>query len=283
VIELVPYLILPLCALLAVAVIALLQRGEELDDQGLLMAFVAVFSMSLLGCYGLLQTQWLLFKLDPRLQQVAVLQAHPVMQVLERYYVGGNQPLIDAMLAEVAAGTAIPEAMQKARPALALLGRDRLGFADEQARIAWGQAELQALRELKQHGVSQCAALAGSQSDRKGLLVLGSQLSTTYSEQFQQAFVAVLTTADAGMSRQGTPPSANIDLQQLQARYRELRVPLVQQYGMAVVDYLERRRFETMAPFADEQVLCDFRIAQLAAILKEPPAMASRMLDSTLR
>ena len=159
-IEWLPILIFPLCALVAVLVIALLQRGRELDDQGLLIAFSVLFSLTLLVCFGLLRTQVVQMTLDPVLKQASNLQAHPVFVALEKYYPNDVQSPRESILADLANGLSVEQALQKARPKLAKLGRDRLGFAGEQARIAWGQAELQALRELKALDVNACAALA---------------------------------------------------------------------------------------------------------------------------
>ncbi len=282
-IEWLPILIFPLCGLVAVVVITLVQRGRELDDQGLLISFAVVFSLALLGCFGLLRTQWVQEKLDPALKQATDLHAHPAFIALETYYPNDVQSPRDAILADLAAGASVTQALQKARPKLAKLGRDRLGFASEQARIGWGQAELQALRELKVRDVNDCAALAGSQGDYSGFSVLGSGLSAENHQLFEAAFVQVLTTADAGMRRELPPPSQNLELGQVQARYVELRAPLAQRYGEEVINYLERRRFEIVAPYTNAQVLCDFRTAQLETILKEPPAMAARLLDSAMR
>ena len=139
------------------------------------------------------------------------------------------------------------------------------------------------MRELKALDVNACAALAGSQSDYNGFSVLSSGLSADNYQQFESAFVEVLTSADAGMRRELPPPSQNLELGQVQARYRELREPLAQRYGEEVINYLERRRFEIVAPYSNNQVLCDFRTAQLETILKEPPAMAARLLDAAMR
>jgi hypothetical protein len=282
-IEWLPILIFPICALVAVVVIALVQRGAELDDRGLLVSFAVLFSLTLLLVFGLLRTQWVQGKLDPTIELAAQLQAHPVIQALTRFHGDDNLALSAAMLGEMDRGMPISEVLQKARPALARIGQERLGFADENARIAWGKAELQALRELKRRDVQACAALALNQSEPKGYLALASGLSAENQQTFEQAFVAVLTSADAGMRREGTPPSQNIDFDQLQQRYREIRKPLVQRHGEAVAEYLERRRFEALPTFSDTRVLCEYRIDQLDAILREPPAMAARLLDAAMR
>jgi hypothetical protein len=282
-IEWLPILIFPICALVAVVVIALVQRGAELDDRGLLLSFAVLFSITLLLVFGLLRTQWVQGKLDPTIELAAQLEAHPVIQALTRFHGDDNLALTTAMLAEMDRGMPISEALQKARPALARIGQERLGFADENARIAWGRAELQALRELKRRSVQACAALALNQSDPKGYLELAAGLSAENQQAFELAFVAVLTSADADMRREGTPPSQNIDLNQLQQRYREIRKPLVQRHGEAVAGYLERRRFEQLPTFSDTRALCEYRIDQLDAILREPPAMSARMLDAAMR
>lgn len=282
-IEWLPILIFPACALVAVVVIALVQRGAELDDRGLLVSFAVLFSLALLLTLGLLRTPAVQGKLDPTLELAAQLQAHPLVQALDQFHADDSMRLRSTMLAEMDNGKSMSEALANARPALSLIAKDRLGFADEAARIAWGKTELQALRELRRREMQLCATLALSQSEARSYLPLASGMSPDNQQQFETAFVAILTSADAGMRREGKPPSQNIDLGQLQMRYREVRKPLVQRYGDEVANFLERRRFEQLPPFSDARVLCEFRIDQLDAILREPPAMAARMLDATMR
>lgn len=282
-IEWLPILIFPACALVAVVVIAVVQRGAELDDRGLLMSFAVLFSIALLLVFGVLRTQWGQGKLDPTIELAAQLEAHPVIQALTRFHGDDNLALSTAMLAEMDRGLSISQVLEKVRPALARIGQERLGFADEAAHIAWGKVELQALRELRRRDVQACAALALNQSEPKGYLALASGMSAENQQAFEQAFVAVLESADAGMRREGKPPSQDISLDQLQRRYGEIRKPLTQRHGEQVADYLARRRFEALPTFSDTGVLCDYRIDQLDAILREPPAMAARMLDAAMR
>lgn len=282
-IESLPYLIFPACALVAVVVIALVQRGAELDDRGLLVSFAVLFSLALLLTVGLLRTPSVQGKLDPTIELAAQLQAHPLVQALDTFHADDSVALRTAMLAEMDRGKSLSEVLQAARPALSLIAKDRLGFADEAARIAWGKTELQALRELRRRDMQRCAALALSQSGPEGYLPLGSGMSAENQQQFEQAFVGVLTSADAGMRRKGAPPSQSIDLGQMQQRYREVRKPLVERFGEEVANYLERRRFEQLPPFSDARVLCEYRIEQLDAMLREPPAMAARLIDAAMR
>ena len=91
--EWLPILIFPACALLAVVVIALVQKGKELDDHGLLLSFAVLFSVALLLAMGLLRTQWAQTRLDPTLELAAQLQAHPVIVALEQFH--GDDPVND--------------------------------------------------------------------------------------------------------------------------------------------------------------------------------------------
>lgn len=278
-----PILIFPACALLAVVVIALVQKGKELDDRGLLLSFAVLFSVALLLAMGLLRTQWAQTRLDPTLELAAQLQTHPVIVALDTFHGDDNLALRTAMLADMDRGQSLSASLQKVRPALSLIGRDRLGFADEAAHLAWGKVELGALRELASRDVKQCAALALSQTDANAYLPLGSGMSAENQQAFEAAFVALLTSADAGLRKQGTPPSQNIDFNQAQQRYVQLHAALKQRYGATVDEFFGRRRFEKLPPFDDVRVLCEYRIAQLDAYLCEPPAMAARLLDAAMR
>lgn len=278
-----PYLIFPACALLAVLVIGLLQRGKPLDDRGLLLAFIGLFTVSFLIAMSVVRSQWMAVKLDPQVQVATDLQSHPVFVALENYNLDEDRAWRNALQQEVAKGASIAEVLEKARPALALMGRERLGFADEQAHLAWARAELTALKELRALDAGLCAKLAASQGDKAGYLTLGPGMSAEYATQFEQAWLAVLSTADAGMRREGKPPSAKVELDQMQRRYSELRETLVQRHGEAVVDFTERGRYGTAEPYNDPRALCEFRISQLDSMLREPPAMAARLLDAAMR
>lgn len=278
-----PILIFPACALLAVVVIALVQKGKELDDRGLLVAFAVLFSTALLLSLGLLRSQWAQTRLDPTIELAAQLVAHPVMIALDQVHGDDNMVLRATVLAEMDRGKSISESLQKVRPALSLIGRDHLGFADEAAHIAWSRTELQALRELTQRDVRQCATLALSQTDAKAYLPLASGMSADNQQAFETALVAVLSSADASLRKQGKPPSKVIDFNEAQQRYVQLHETLKQRFGATADEFFGRRRFEDMPPFNDTRVLCEYRIAQLEAYLKEPPAMAARLLDAAMR
>ncbi len=129
---LVPFLVLPISALVAILVIVLLLRGEELDDSSLMLSFGSLFATCVILSYGLLQTQWLQFKLDPRLEQVAILRAHPVFQGLE-LSPDRHRQLMDALVGDVAEGTPVQDALDQALPALAAVARERMGFAGADA------------------------------------------------------------------------------------------------------------------------------------------------------
>ncbi|HWS24968.1 MAG TPA: hypothetical protein VN259_00215 [Xanthomonadales bacterium] len=278
-----PILIFPACALLAVVVIALVQKGKELDDRGLLLSFAVLFSMALLLALGLLRTHWAQARLDPTIELAAQLQAHPVIVALEQFHGDDNLALRTAMLADMDRGQSLSATLQKNRPALSLIAQDRLGFADEAARIDWSRVELQALRELARRDVKQCATLALSQTEANAYLPLASGMSAENQQAFEAAFVAMLASADAGLRKQGTPPSQVVDFNQAQQRYVQLHEPLKQRFGASVDAFFGRRQYEQMPPITDAQLLCDYRIAQLDAYLREPPAMAARLLDSAMR
>lgn len=281
--EWLPILIFPACALLAVGVIAVVQKGKELDDRALLMSFATLFSMALLLAMGLLRTQWAAAKLEPTVELAAQLQAHPVVEALDQFHGDDNLTLRTAMLADMDQGKTLPQTLQKMRPALSQIAHERLGFADETARLAWSKVELQALRELASRDVTQCAMLAMSQTEANAYQPLAAGMSAANQQAFEIAFVAILSSADAGLRSRATPPGKAIEFSEAQQRFAQLHEPLKQRYGAAVDEFFSRRRYENMPPFTDRKLLCEYRIAQLDAYLREPPAMAARLLDSAMR
>ncbi len=180
-------------------------------------------------------------------------------------------------------GKSLTEALQKVRPALSLIGRDHLGFADEAAHIAWSKTELQALRELAKRDVNQCAALALSQTDANAYLPLASGMSAENQQAFEAALAAVPSSADASLRKQGTAPSQKIDFSEAQQRYVQLHESLKQRFGDTVDRFFGRRRLEEYRRSTTASCSCEYRIAQLDAYLREPPAMAARLSDSAMR
>lgn len=278
-----PILIFPACALLSVVVIALIQRGKELHDRALLMAFATLFSMALLLAMGLLRTHWAQVKLDPTVELAGQLQAHPVVEALDQFHGDDNMTLRTAMLADMDRGKTLPQTLQKMRPALSQIAHERLGFADEAARLAWSKSELQALRELADRDVKQCAMLAMSQTEANAYQPLAFGMSAENQQAFETAFVAILRSADANLRTHAASPGKTIEFSEAQQRFIQLHEPLKQRYGAEVDEYFSRHRYENLPPFTDRKLLCEYRIAQLDAYLREPPAMAARLLDSAMR
>jgi hypothetical protein len=278
----IPLLILPACALIAVLLLAIFLRGDmQTTDEGLHRSFMLIFSMAFLLCYGLLQRPGVQRWLDPNLQKAHELETYPVYQAVQTYQADEQHRLARLLTKELANGNNVRIAFTRARPVLEEIGLSRLGFADESTHVAWGRVQLQTLEQLAQRDPTLCFARING--DENGLTALRSGLSDDNTTAFEQAFVALLRTADAGMGGKWTPPSEKLELGAIQRRYSELREPLVARFGEAAINYLERRGFEQVSAAGIETTVCDARIAQLKAALNERPAMAARLIDSLLR
>ena len=281
-IALMSLLVMPFSALVAILVMVLTQRGEELDDSSLMLSFGSLFTACFFLSYGLLQTDWLLFKLDPRLEQVALLKVHPVYQGLE-LSPDSHRRLMDALVAKVAEGTSIENALHATLPALVASARERMGFAGAEAKVAWGKAELGALRELQRSDVARCAELADSQGNRQRLNTLASELSAETRTEFERALVSVMNSADAGLRDRYAYAGESVGFSEFRKRYRELREPLVRRHGEAVLRHLEANQLRKATPFGDRKLLCMARIDQLDAALAEPAPMAAMLTGAMLR
>lgn len=281
--EWVQVLVFPICALVAVTIIVLVQRGVALDDAGLLWSFGTLFSAALLLCYGLLQTDWLRFRLDPRLAVLAEFDARPAILELRKSSSREHQLLIEAMEERIAGGAGAAQALHAALPGLVAVARERMGFAGADAMVRWGKAELAALRELAGRDIQRCAALANSQGKREGLSTLAGALSAESLAAYEDAFAELSRSWQIGLRGPADHSTQRVSLNDLQARYEELRKPLVERHGNAVIAHLERGQLRRNGEFADARLLCQARIASLEAALEEPPDMASRLLKSMLR
>ncbi len=283
-IELVGLLIYPACGLIAALGVGLLSRGRDAEDGELYWQFVAFFVMSMLVSVGVLRTEWLQRKLDPQVDAALNLTAHPIMVELATTTAPEAEAIRSEIAGRVAKGVDVATAIAMARPSMARLGNRELGWADAATRVQWATLEVATLRELRERDIGLCAAVAESQIEPAGLAAVGSGLSLGNQAQFETAFIALMRSRMAGMSNERPEPSQQPSFEDAQRRYSELREQLEQRHGEAVIDYLSRGRFDNRdTPIDDDRRVCDYRIDQLSLYLKEPPAMASRLIDAAMR
>jgi hypothetical protein len=273
-----PYLVFPIAGIAAAVIAALVLARRDDDDGATFGWFSGTFCVAVLG---------LLFFVDrdqaasgPAGAKPERAAEHPVVKALEGYTPANTtRAAIDAVVAK---GGNLNDTLVLMRPILAGYAKQELGFADAAARIAWARSELGALEELRTIDVSACAQLARSQESSDNFIALAEmRLSEANQQAFQTAFAQVMTSYRAGLS--GERPSDGISLEAMQRRYQALRSDFESRHGRDVVDTLTRGRFQPATPVSDNNRLCAFRIDQLSTILREPPAMAGRLIDAVMR
>jgi hypothetical protein len=275
-------LIYPACGLIAALGTGWLMRGRTGDDGSLYWTFVALYAMAMLLGLGVLRTEWAQRRLDPMLDTAIQLSEHPLMQQLRTEDAEQRQIRMD-ITRRVAEGAPMSEAIAATRPWLAQIGNRELGWVDASTRIRWAALEVATLRELRASNVEHCARVAQSQLDPDGLSVLANRMSADNNAEFETAFIELMKAREIGIGGRQAPAPA-LEFNDVARRYSEIADQLKGTYGATVVDYLARARFERhLAPVDDHGKLCDYRIAQLSAYLAEPPAMASRLIDSAMR
>jgi hypothetical protein len=190
------------------------------------------------------------------------------------------------LVTEQATSATLPQARLQARPMLTALATERLGFADQATRVAWGQVTLDSLRELKERSPKQCyAALSGQGFDRETIAHGFSAQNTAASE---AAAIQVLLDSPGiespGKSARHERREADrpADFNATMLEYHGIAEDVAQAFGPEVSELLTSKRFPRSPPMSADTV-CAARIYELEAMLKRPQATAALLIDAALR
>jgi hypothetical protein len=279
-------LTLPACAVTSALVVGVIHRHDELEDGALLRQFIVALGIGMGLLYATTQRPSVQLRLHPELRLQADIEADPIYKALA--YIGPEYAArFRAVLAtERATSATLPEARLQARSMLMALATDRLGFADQAARIAWGQAMLDTLRELKARSSEACyAALSGQALDRE---TLAHGFSAQNTAAFEAAALQVLLespgieTSGKGSRRERLGADEPVNFNASMLEYDSILQEMVPVFGPAVSELFTKKRLPQSSPMSADTV-CAARIYQLAAILKRPKATAALLIDAALR
>ena len=169
---------------------------------------------------------------------------------------------------------------------LAALATNRLGFADQATRVAYGQVIADSLRELRALSADECyAALSGRALDRE-TLAHGFSASNTMA--FESAALKVLDESPGIMTRGQGPTrvpralDAPVDFNATMLEYQRIADEVAQVYGRDVSTLLTGKRFPQSPPMSADTV-CAARIYELDAMLQRPQPAAALLIDAALR
>ena len=277
-------LMVPLSAIMAGVIVWLLCRNKEIEDQDLLRHFVLILAVCMFVFWQTSQTDAVRMQTDPQYRLQAELDAQPVYAVLKNLVEEDSKKLHDFLIVRLEKGESLAAAFMQARSLLTHMANERLGFTDQKTRIAWGSVMVESLRELQAVDAAQCYRALSSQAlDEQ---TLAHTFSATNTEAFQQALVAVYTSANQGMRHDKIPGEQSVDFNDAAREFRVILDRVETEFGKPVADVIAKKTFKK--PFSElppepAEQLCAARIMQLDAMLERPQGMAAMLIDSVLR
>jgi hypothetical protein len=270
----------PVCATIAGLIVWAAYRKESLEDTALLRHFLIVLVMVMGLGWATSRTEAARVRLDPQYRMMTEIEANPVFSTIKRHVYGDARPLREFLFAEMSHGATVSQALQQARPMLTRLATDRLGFADQQTHLMWGQFVADSLEELRKADPALCyGTIAGGKVDEQALTQAFSQENT---DEFQQAVMKVYESGDREARRERIPTDKPVKFNEAALEFQVVKAEIEQQFGRDVAKQVSSKKFSA-EPVAGEGELCAARIFQLQAMLKRPKAMASILIDSILR
>lgn len=271
---------LSIAAVPAVLFLALTQRNGELSDASLYRQFVAIFALSALGLYGLMQEPAVQRQIDPAAQLAYDVETYPVLAALVTYQAQSAETLRNAVRAELATGKSLSDAVRTVHPGLFRAGRDRIAWADTKSALDWARVHRDQLAWLQSRQTEACKAL--TLLTPEGIGALSGGLEPALAARFEAALIALLESSHRGLA---TPHPGGVSMDEMQQAYRGVSDTLKQRHGEALV-----RQLSAPAPFqsgsaadADAAKVCSARIEQLDAVLALPPPIAARIATNLLR
>lgn len=276
----------PACAVMSAAVVGVIHRHDELEDDALLREFIIVLVVGIGLVYATLQRPTIQLRLHPELQLRAAIEADPIYKALAHIGPANARRFRAVLIRERASVASLPQARLLARPMLTALATARLGFADQATHIAWGQATVDTLHELQALSPEECYAAISGQDLQRETIVRG--LSGHNAAEFEAAAIRVLLqspglgSSGEGLQRASASGEQPADFNATMLEYQRIEDDVAQRYGSDVSALLTSKRFPRSPPMAADTV-CSARIYELESMLKRPKATAALLIDSALR
>lgn len=277
---LIPLLLVPLSAPLAGLSVWLASRREVLEDGDLLRRFLILLGAWMLLIWGVSHMDSVRFYIDPVFRISTQLAQHPVFATIDRLSPSDAARLKPFVGEQLMQGVSVTETFLRARPLLSNMATERLGFADQKTRLAWGQSTLDTLRELQAIDPAACyRTIATKGADPTTPWNAFSQHNT---EAFQRAVVAVYESANEGMSHTSTRREPRPDIDLARREYSAIDEDIIRRFGKPMAKQLTKTRLAQARtePSAD---ICSARIFQLEEVLKRPQPLAATLVDAVLR
>jgi len=272
---------MPLCASVAGTVVWVAHRHETADDSELLQHFLIALILALAILWGISRTDAVRMRLNPQLRVEAEIRKNAVYAAVEQSAPDDARKLWAFLNLRMARGDTLSQALLEARTFFTQALNERLGFADQKARLAWGRVAVDTLEELQAQDPALCYRFMATQAlDEEEST---HALSAENTAEFQAAVIQLYQATNAGMQRRGLAAGdERVEFNDAMREYSTIRADIEQQFGRAASDLVIQKKLP-LSPVVSPDVACSARIFQLQAILKRPQGKAAMLIDSVLR
>jgi hypothetical protein len=273
-------LAMPLCAMVAGAMVWLMHRRESLEDSDLLLNFLITFGV----CFGLVwsisRTEPVRMRLDPAFRIKTEIEANAVFRTVNAVDESGTgKALRRSLEAQMIAGVSLSDALARERPLLSEGARYRFAFADQLTQLMWAEYVADTLKELQQQDPELCYRMmwGGARDAHAG----GGAFSAEKTKAFHAVLIRLYEAADRGMRRERFATDVRTDLAEGRREFVAIKEELIQRYGLAVATAVTGKQFGDEPP-GSAATMCRARISQLDAILRRPQGLAAMLARDAL-
>jgi hypothetical protein len=272
---------MPLCASLAGTVVWVAHRNETADDSELLKTFLFALVVAMAILWSISRTDAVRMRLNPQLRIEAEIQKNALYAAVEQFAPSDAKTLWTFLGTRMARGETLSQALLETRTFLTQAVNERLGFADQKSRLAWGRVAVDTLEELQARDPVLCYRFMATQTldEQESLHALSAENSAA----FQTAVVQLYQATSAGMQRRGLAPGdVRVEFNEAAREFSVIQADIEQQFGKPAADVVGHKELP-LTPVVSPDVACSARIFQLQAMLKRPQGKAAMMIDSVLR
>jgi len=254
-------------------------RRQRPQDGELVRHFLVVMAMLSLVAAGFLSSDWVARKLDPSIEARERFQAMPVHVALRQHMPFEWERIEKAAEADLQARIPLVVVTAESRKLYPVLARRLLPFGERDAALAYAEAVLPVLQELRAVDPALCVGFAWPKAAAKPF-DLNAHLAADTAAAYEAAVARLVTMNELATPKPPpsfAPPGSN-QLQDMQQAYRAIREAMEPRYGEAV-QQLHTNAVGTLDP----KLACGATIELLSRALQEKPAVARSLTTELLR
>lgn len=270
----------PVCATITGFTIWGLNRGQEPTDTALFRDFLIILFIVMLTIFAISRAQPVRVLIDPQFRIQTELENNSFYADLKRLSSDDHNKLHTFLLSQMEQGDNVTDALLKARPLLTRLGTYKMGFADQQNKVAWAKITISTLNELLESDPMNCYREMAQQPLSPETLTHA--FSPDNTQAFQYVVIGIYESNKYENRNKRSPTDQAYDRNEVWHEYRLIKKTVAAEYGQMFADIVTKRRFPA-TPTEDPERICEARIFQLEAILERPQGIAASLVLNALR